>query len=91
VFRLREHVPEAIVAATVTSADRLGWIYDLTVTRALRGFIEAAVQDRTVHTVLLDNFPGTGTQAHLLRSTLRKLATAMHTATARQARCANGI
>lgn len=74
VFRLREHVPEAILAATVTSADRLGWIDDLTVTRALRSFIDSAVRDRCVHAVLLDNFPGTETQAHLLVSMLHKLA-----------------
>jgi adenylate kinase family enzyme len=74
VFRLREHVPETILAATATSAERLGWIDDLTVTRALRGYIESVVTDSMVHTVLLDNFPGTDTQTHLLLSTLDKLA-----------------
>jgi adenylate kinase len=37
IFRLRDHVSEVILAATATSADRVGWIDDLTVTRALRG------------------------------------------------------
>jgi len=74
IFRLREHVPETILAATATSVERLGWIDDLTVTRALRGYIESVVTDSMVHTVLLDNFPGTDTQTHLLLSTLDKLA-----------------
>lgn len=76
VFRLREHVPKTILAATATSAERLGWIDDLTVTRALRSYIESVVSERIVHTILLDNFPGTDTQALLLLSTLHKLAPA---------------
>jgi adenylate kinase len=74
VFRLREHVPETLLAATATSAERLGWLDDLTVTRALRGYVEATTHAGTVHTVLLDNFPGSGTQAHLLIATLHRLA-----------------
>jgi adenylate kinase family enzyme len=73
VFRLREHVPETLLAATATSAERLGWLDDLTVTRALRGYIESAIQRGTVRTALLDNFPGSATQAHLLLATLRRL------------------
>jgi adenylate kinase family enzyme len=74
VFRLREHVPATMLAATATSADRPGWLDDLTVTRALRGYIEAAVCKEALHTVLLDNFPGSDTQARLLLSLLHKLA-----------------
>lgn len=74
VFRLREHVPETMLAATATSAERLGWLDDLTVTRALRGYLETVIRAGTVHTVLLDNFPGSGTQTRLLVSCLRKLA-----------------
>lgn len=74
IFRLREHVPETLLAATATSAERLGWLDDLTVTRALRGYVEATIHAGTAHTVLLDNFPGSGTQAHLLLATLRRLA-----------------
>lgn len=73
IFRLREHVPEVILAATATSADRVGWIDDLTVTRALRGYIERIVTESTVHTVLLDNFPGTGTQVQVLLSVLGRI------------------
>jgi adenylate kinase len=74
VFRLREHVSETMLAATATSAERLGWLDDLTVTRALRGFIELVNRGGAAHTVLLDNFPGSGTQAHLLMATLYRLA-----------------
>lgn len=74
VFRLREHVPEVILAATATSADRVGWIDDLTVTRALQGYVERVVADGAVHAVLLDNFPGTGTQVQVLLSVLGRLA-----------------
>jgi adenylate kinase family enzyme len=73
VFRLREHVPETILAATATSAERLGWIDDLTVTRALHGYIESVASEPQVHTILMDNFPGSDTQAHMLLSVLRKL------------------
>jgi adenylate kinase len=74
VFRLREHVPDTMLAATATSAQRLGWLDDLTVTRALRGYLETVIRTGTVHAVLLDNFPGSDTQARLLVSVLRKLA-----------------
>jgi adenylate kinase len=74
VFRLREHVPETMLAATATSAERLGWLDDLTVTRALRGYLEMVIHTNTAHTVLLDNFPGSDTQARLLVSLLGKLA-----------------
>lgn len=73
VFRLREHVPETMLAATATSAERLGWLDDLTVARALRGYMETVIQAGTAHAVLLDNFPGSDTQACLLVSLLGKL------------------
>src|SRR5258708_38457660 len=34
VFRLREHVPDTVLAATATSAERIGGIDDPTVTRS---------------------------------------------------------
>lgn len=74
VFRLREHVPETMLAATATSAERLGWLDDLTVTRALRRYLETVIRAGTVHTVLLDDFPGSDTEARLLASLLGKLA-----------------
>jgi adenylate kinase len=73
VFRLREHVPDAILAATATSAERIGWIDDPTVTRALDGFIKRVIVEGAAHTVLLDNFPGSGTQVRLLLDTLHRL------------------
>lgn len=73
VFRLREHVPETILAATATSAERLGWIDDVTVAVALRRYIEAVI-DKDSHTVLLDNFPGSARQVGILVSTVQKLA-----------------
>jgi adenylate kinase family enzyme len=82
VFRLREHVPETMLAATATSAERLGWLDDLTVTRALRGYLKTVIHTSTAYTVLLDNFPGSDTQARLLVSHLGKLAprSALHVA-----------
>lgn len=74
VFRLREHVPGTLLAATASDAERLGWIDDLTVTRALRGYLESLTAERAVHTLLLDNFPGSGTQAYLLLSALARMA-----------------
>ena len=73
IFRLREHVPDRILAATAVSAGRIGWIDDLTVTRALRGYIEGITFEGRVRTVLLDNFPGTGTQVRLLFGILHRL------------------
>jgi adenylate kinase len=74
VFRLREHVPEVILAATATSAERLGWIDDVTIARALRTYFEQMVPDASVRSVLLDNFPGSGSQVRLLLGVLRRLA-----------------
>jgi adenylate kinase family enzyme len=74
VFRLREHVPETVLAATATSAERLGWIDDLTVGTALRGYVEAVVRAGETHTVFFDNFPGTGTQVRLFLAVLRRYA-----------------
>jgi adenylate kinase len=74
VFRLREHVPDSILAATAISAERIGWIDDLTVTQALRGYVERVTAAGSVSTLLLDNFPGTGTQVRLLFGVLHRLA-----------------
>lgn len=73
VFRLREHVPGTILAATATSAERIGWIDDLTVARALRGYVEQVICDGMASTVLLDNFPGSATQVWLLLGTVYRL------------------
>jgi adenylate kinase len=73
VFRLREHVPDAILAATATSSERIGWIDDPTVMSALHGYVDRVIFEGTAHTVLLDNFPGSGTQVRLLLGTLHRL------------------
>jgi adenylate kinase len=78
VFRLREHVPPEILAATATSAERLGWIDDNTVADALRRYIEAVNGDGQTHTVLFDNFPGSAEQVGLLLATLRELVPVVH-------------
>ncbi|WP_322768787.1 hypothetical protein [Frankia sp. Cr1] len=74
VFRLREHVPETILAATATSAERLGWIDDFTVVTALRSYVDATVQADEAHTVFFDNFPGNGAQVRLFLAALRQHA-----------------
>jgi adenylate kinase len=38
IFRLREHVPPEILAATAANPDRVDWVDDLTVALALRGY-----------------------------------------------------
>ncbi|WP_227997125.1 hypothetical protein [Nocardia australiensis] len=70
IFRLREHVPKEVLAATATSSERLGWIDEFTVVEALRSYFEAAQADSDVHTVLLDNFPGSASQVDQLLTTL---------------------
>jgi adenylate kinase len=74
VFRLREHVPETILAATATGIERLGWIDDFTVITSVHEYVEAIIREDQVDTLLLDNFPGTGTQVSLFLSVLRQLA-----------------
>lgn len=74
VFRLREHVPQPILAGTATSAERLGWIDDFTVITSVHQYIESLIREGKIHTLLLDNFPGTGTQVSLFLSVLRQLA-----------------
>jgi adenylate kinase len=70
IFRLREHVPKDVLAATATSAVCLGWIDEFTVADALHRYFEVIVNDPTVHTVLLDNFPGSASQVDQLLATL---------------------
>jgi len=74
VFRLREHVPQAVLAATATDAVRLGWIDDFTVMTSVHGYVERVTRESTVRTILLDNFPGTETQVSLFLSLMRQLA-----------------
>jgi adenylate kinase len=74
VFRLREHVPKVMLAAAAANSDRVDWVDDVTVARALRAYAERVSGDESVHTVLLDNFPGSGTQVGLLLGILARLA-----------------
>jgi adenylate kinase len=74
VFRLREHVPENSLAATVTNAVRPGWIDDITVITSVREYLENLICEGEIHTLLLDNFPGRGTQVGPFLSALWQLA-----------------
>lgn len=74
VFRLREHVPANSLASTVTNAEGLGWIDDIIVITSVRGYLENLLCEGKIHTLLLDNFPGSGTQVGLFLSMLRQLA-----------------
>jgi adenylate kinase len=74
VFRLREHVPKVMLAAAAANSDRVDWVDDVTVARALLAYAERVSGDESVHTVLLDNFPGSGTQVGLLLGILARLA-----------------
>jgi adenylate kinase family enzyme len=74
VFRLREHVPPEILAATAANPDRVDWVDDVTVALALRAYIEKDVAARAARAVLLDNFPGSGFQVRLLLGILRRHA-----------------
>ncbi|MGV9834277.1 hypothetical protein ACWDUL_08785 [Nocardia niigatensis] len=78
IFRLREHVPEAVLAATATSSQRLGWIDEFTVAEALQRYLTDISTDSEVHTVLLDNFPGDGAQVHQLLASLFLLPSPPH-------------
>lgn len=74
VFRLREHVPTTILAATATSAERLGWIDDFTVIATLRAYLEDLVMAGGTGTVIFDNFPGNATQVRHFLAALRQQA-----------------
>lgn len=78
IFRLREHVPQEVLAATATSSERLGWIDELTVAEALKRYFADPSSDPAVHTVLLDNFPGSGSQVAQLLTTLWMLEPTPH-------------
>lgn len=77
VFRLREHVPKEVLAATATDSARLGWIDEFTVADALRTYFTRVQADPAVHTVLLDNFPGSGSQVSQLLATVWPLRPAV--------------
>ncbi|HEX7162640.1 MAG TPA: AAA family ATPase [Trebonia sp.] len=76
VFRLREHVPHPVLAAASADPDRVDWIDDLTVTRVLRAYVGRTIGDKSIYTVLFDNFPGSALQVELLLGVLSRLAPA---------------
>ena len=76
VFRLREHIPDHILAATATNTERQGWIDDLTVLTIVHEYMEKLIREGETHTLLLDNFPGRTTQVSLLLTVLQQLAPA---------------
>ncbi|MFB8281187.1 hypothetical protein [Nocardia colli] len=78
IFRLREHVPKEVLAATAASSERLGWIDEFTVADAIRSYFATAHDDSGVHTVLLDNFPGSARQVDQLLATLWTLTPSPH-------------
>lgn len=78
IFRLREHVPKEVLAATASSSERLGWIDEFTVDEALSVYFVGVQQDSDAHTVLLDNFPGTAAQVTQLLGTLSLLEPPPH-------------
>lgn len=75
-FRLREHVPQTVLAAAATDATavRVGWVDDFTAMTSVHGYIEQVTRDHEIHTIVLDNFPGTETQVRLYLSLMRQLA-----------------
>ncbi|QLY30406.1 AAA family ATPase [Nocardia huaxiensis] len=77
-FRLREHVSKQALAATAASSEQLGWIDDFTVADALRAYFTTVHSDPAVHTVMLDNFPGSGIQVDQLLAILWALTPTPH-------------
>lgn len=71
IFRLREHVPQETLSETASNSQRLGWIDEFTVDEALSHYFVGAHADPEVHTVLLDNFPGSASQVDELVSVVR--------------------
>ncbi|MGY2061805.1 hypothetical protein ACW9HQ_43600, partial [Nocardia gipuzkoensis] len=78
IFRLREHVPKDVLAATAASSERLGWIDEFTVDEALSTYFVRVQQDSVTHTVLMDNFPGSGSQVKQLLGTMAALEPPPH-------------
>lgn len=73
VFRLREHVSPSALAAASVNPDRVDWIDDLTVARALNAYAGKTATDDSARIVFLDNFPGSALQVGLLLSVLGRL------------------
>ncbi|RMI33578.1 adenylate kinase family protein [Nocardia stercoris] len=78
IFRLREHVPQETLAATASSPEQLGWIDDFTVGNAVRRYFADITTEPDVHTVLLDNFPGSGIQVGQLMAAIETLFPVPH-------------
>jgi adenylate kinase family enzyme len=75
---LREHVSKEVLAATAASSERLGWIDEFTVMEAVQANVTAASSNPGIHTVLLDNFPGSASQVDHLLAGVRAVAPTCH-------------
>jgi adenylate kinase len=75
VFRLREHVRET-AEATVADPMRPGWFDGYTALSSVHAYMEGVARQESVHTVLMDNFPGTHTQVSLFLSLMHQIAPA---------------
>ncbi|WP_280410281.1 hypothetical protein [Nocardia brasiliensis] len=67
-----------MLAATAASSERLGWIDEFTVMDAVRSYFTDAASNEDVHTVLLDNFPGSSSQVDQLLAAIREVAPTCH-------------
>ncbi|MFI8976899.1 hypothetical protein ACIGO9_28730 [Nocardia asteroides] len=75
VFRLREHVPPEVVMATASHGPRdLGWIDESVVAPAVLAYLTTVAEDSRIHTVLMDNYPGTADQVRGLLKIIESLA-----------------
>ncbi|KPM50427.1 hypothetical protein ACG83_40295 [Frankia sp. R43] len=78
VFRLREQVPTARLAATAGGAGLLAWMDDATVMTALHRYLTRVVHAPGGRTVIFDNFPGSDWQVRLLLRSFGALAPDCH-------------
>lgn len=74
VIRLHEHVPADALPGRPGSAGHLACLDNFTVITSAHACIERVVRAGSVHTLLLDGFPGTGTQVSLFLSVARQAA-----------------
>jgi len=74
VIRLHEHFPADALPGRPACAGQLAGLDDFTVITSAHACIERVVRAGSVHTLLLDGFPGTGTQVSLFLSIVRQVA-----------------
>jgi adenylate kinase len=74
VIRLHEHVPADALPGGLAGAGQLACLDNFTVITSAHACIERVVRAGSVHTLLLDGFPATGTQVSLFLSIVRQVA-----------------